>query len=103
MLQMGTQKQEKQLPQFATINAAYCSGFFIDDDTLVTTMCLLFDKIWLLNHIDLVIEFAKKFRIQLELLEGVKFNFNAVTPSIELNDPFAALNPEQYQTVLNYI
>jgi hypothetical protein len=101
---MGKQKQEKQLPQFATFNAAYCSGFFIDDDTLVTTMCLLFEKIWLLNHVDLIIEFAKKFQIQLEPQEGVQINFkNANTSPLEPNYPFAALTPEQQETVLQYI
>ena len=101
---MGNQKQEKQLPQFATLNAAYCSGFFIDDDTLVTTMCLLFEKIWLLNHVDLIIEFAKQFRIQLEFLKGVRINFKDVDPSpIEFNYPFAALTPEQHETVLSYM
>ena len=35
-------------------------------ELLVTSMCLLFDKVWLPNHIDLIIEYINKFRLKLK-------------------------------------
>jgi len=99
---MKQQKHKKPLPQFATFNAVYCSGFFIDNGALVTTMSLVFDKIWLLNLLELVIDFSKNFRINLQNYEsGIKIE--PQSPDAEGKDPLAELTPIQRQTAERYL
>lgn len=98
------QKHEKRLPNFATFNAVYCSGFFVDNGTLVTTMCLLFDRAWLLNHLDLVTDFSKKFRFhqQVDLpFDGMKIE--PVSPNATDSDPLASLTLVQRETAMRYL
>jgi hypothetical protein len=99
---MKQQKHKKQLPQFATFNAVYCSGFFIDNGALVTTMCLVFDKIWLLNLLELVIDFSKNFRIDLQDYEG-GIRIEPLSPNAERADPLAGLTPIQRRTAERYL
>jgi len=95
--------KKKQLPQFATFNAVYCSGFFINDGTLVTTMCLLFEKVWLLNLLELVINFSKKFKIKLPEDIDINMELKPISPEAEDTDPLAELTPIQRQTAERYL
>ncbi len=100
---MNQQKHKKRLPQFATFNAVYCSGFFIDNGALVTTMCLVFDKIWLLNLLELVIDFSKKFLIDdLQDYEG-SIKIEPLSPDAKEEDPLTELTPIQRQTAEKYL
>src|SRR5437868_12527301 len=103
MCWMKQQKHKKQLPQFATFNAVYCSGFFINDGTLVTTMCLLFEKVWLLNFLELAINFSKKFKLNLPEDIDAIMTIKPVSPDAEGIDPLAELIAIQRNTAKRYL
>ncbi len=100
---MKQQKHKKQLPQFATFNAVYCSGFFINDSTLVTTMCLLFEKVWLLNMLELVINFSKKLKLNPPGDIVTSMTIKPVSPDVEGIDPLAELTAIQRNTAERYL
>lgn len=86
--------------RITTFEGVYCSGFYIPDQRHVTALSLLFDKVHFLNQLEYVIEFSKKYRIEL----------NKEIPDIELTpvghdegDPLSELTKEQRKTVNAYL
>lgn len=92
---------------FESFEGVYCSGFFVENPSLVTAMCLLFEKIHILNHLEYVINFSKKFRFVFPqepppfIHEEVYLK--PVSPEDEEENPFHNLAPEERQTAKIYL
>lgn len=92
---------------FESFEGVYCSGFFIPDPALVTAICLLFDKIHILNHLEYVIDFSKMFRFAFPQ-EWVLPNFDEVyLEPVSSKDkreyPLQNLAPEERRTANTYL
>jgi hypothetical protein len=88
----------------AAFEAVYCSGLFITDPALVTALAILFDRVYLPNYIEYVLEFPRRFRIEnRSILPLTRSDI-----SIRGNDSgdfsvLSNLTPEQRLTALNYM
>lgn len=88
---MNRKDLSKQLARF---EGTYMSGFFMANPAMVTGMSLLFDKIYLPNQLELVIELSKRYRINTSI--------NDIAISIE-GDPLAELSAPQKETAHKYL
>lgn len=86
-------------PEFSTFSGIYMSGFFITEPRLLSTMCLLFDKIHLPNNLEYVISFSKKYRFEKPYREEV----NIESLSHDASHPFINLTAEQQVTANTYL
>lgn len=93
-------------PKYETFEAVYTSGLTIDD-SLLTGLCLIFDKIHILNNLEFAIEFAKQYRFNnidrdmAELVEGIEIS--PVHESCPEPNPLSILNEEQVFTAKCYL
>lgn len=53
----------KDKSNFEKFSGIYCSGLFIPDSSMLTSLCILFDQVYLVNNLEYVLSFAKKYRI----------------------------------------
>lgn len=80
-----------------SFRAVSCSGAFIPDARAVTAMALLFERVFLPNNIEIVAEFAKKYRFQ-------DYRSRDIGLRVEGDDdPFSELTEEQRQTANRYL
>ncbi len=88
-------------PQFAKFTGIYMSGFYINNPRLLTVMCLLFDQVYLPNHLEYVIEFSKKYKF----IDSRDFNDKIVIEPMhdDTTDPFAHLSTTQRNTANQYL
>ena len=91
---------------FAAFEAVYCSGLFVPDPALVTALAILFDRVHFLSHINYVIEFPRRFRIEwpdneidLQRITGVSIHDDAG----EEPPGLASLTLEQRRSMLRYL
>ena len=99
--------RDKKKSSFESFNGVYCSGFFIPNDAMFTAMTLLFDKIYIMNNLEYVIEFAKKYRIVIEKdrmkdLKERDYKLSAINNE-DTDDPLASLTEDQKFTAFTYI
>lgn len=96
---------EKTTARFDSFEGVYCSGFFIPDPSVLTAMCLLFEKIHVLNHLEYVIDFSKRFDFvlpkELKLPEVVLESKEPLEEEHE--DPLSGLTSEQRRTAVAYL
>lgn len=92
------------MKSIAQFKALYYSGFLIPDISTVTSMSLLFEKVFLPNNINLIKEFSKRFRIRNFTLPPLvlKSTMN-ITCNNKPADPFKELNITQKETAYLYI
>lgn len=93
----------KRLSQF---NGIYLSGFFISNPSYITALSLLFDKIYLPNNIEFVVEFAKQFEFQNnDILDNLKYSVKWNEEEIEngISGLLSGLNRGQTRTVHLYL
>ncbi|MFJ7976664.1 hypothetical protein ACIQZI_13325 [Peribacillus sp. NPDC096379] len=76
------------------------SGFYINDARLLTTMCLLFDKIHLPNNLEYVINFAERYRFQ-NSSEKIEIEIQAVSSND--SNPLINLTANQQITANRYL
>lgn len=93
--------------KYKTFEAVYCSGFLIDPP-LVTALCLLFDKIHLLNHLEHVIAFSKQFEFVFQKSDMLSrldemMEIKPVDSEEEGEDPLSRLTTEQKRTARAYL
>lgn len=55
----------KDKSNFEKFTGIYCSEFFIPNSSMLTSLCILFDQVCLVNNLEYVLSFAKKYRITL--------------------------------------
>lgn len=86
-------------PQYSTFTGLYMSGVFIDNPRLLTTISLLYDKVYLPNQLEFVIEFSKKYKFTNYKNDGeIK-----VSLSSNESDYLDGLTIKQRETAIQYL
>ena len=107
---MKSTSEKNPKASFESFEGVYCSGFFVSDLSLLTAMCLLFDKVHVLNHLEYVIEFSKRFHFTFPRyfpgekigLPDFKVTFEP-DPLQEEEKLFSRLTPRQRETMHDYL
>ncbi|UPW83556.1 hypothetical protein [Lysinibacillus sp. Ag94] len=89
-------------PLFSTFTGLYMSGIFINDPKSLTIMSLLYDKIYLPNQLDYVIEFSQKYKFA-KYDSDLNVNLKPFSSNEEDIDPLDSLTPEQRLTANQYL
>lgn len=92
-------------PKYETFEAVYTSGLLIDP-SLLTALCLIFDKIHILNNLEFAIEFSKKYTFT-----SINDDLAALADTVEISpleqdgepDPLSILNEQQGFTARYYL
>lgn len=100
----------KEKSNFERFTGIYCSGLFIPNPSMLTSLCILFDQVYLANNLEYVLSFSKKYRIILndEKLKD-KCDHMVFKPIIEgdeicmEDDPLKGLGEKQKETVRAYL
>lgn len=99
----------KDKSNFEKFTGIYCSGLFISNPSILTTLCILFDQIYLANNLEYVLSFSKKYRIILNDRKIIdKCEQMVLKPVIEndempMKDPLEGLTDGQKETVRAYL
>lgn len=100
----------KDKSYFEKFTGIYCSGLFIPDPSMLTSLCILFDQVYLVNNLEYVLSFSKKYRITLSNRKlKDKCDHMVFKPIIEddeicmKDDPLEGLGEEQKETVRAYL
>ncbi len=89
------------LSTITNFKAIYLSGLIIPNQATVAALGILFEKVYLPNNIEYVIDFAKRFRIA---TSSEKYRSIVITPEDpDEKHPLEALTPEQQETAYKYI
>ena len=99
-------KKNYKKSSFEKFTGVYCSGFFIPNPSMVTTLCLMFDEIHLLNNLEYVLEFSKYFLPKkLNSNEAEKYSKLVITPfdHDDAQHPLSELNEQQQLTAKWYL
>ncbi|MDF2479426.1 MAG: hypothetical protein K0S24_4909 [Sphingobacterium sp.] len=101
-------KESREKANFETFEGVYCSGFFLKDPSMLTAMSLLFDKVHILNNLEYVIEFSKKYRFNFpkHVASEMEKHHMTITPATDEageEDPFEGLTREEKKTATNYL
>lgn len=100
----------KDKSNFEKFTGIYCSGLFIPNPSMLTSLCILFDQVYLVNNLEYVLSFSEKYRITLsdrKLKE--KCDHMVLEPIIEddeictNDDPLKGLGERQKETVWAYL
>lgn len=84
-----------------SFKAVYCSGLAIPSQATVTALGLLFERVYLPNNIEFVLEFSKKYRLNVDRKWSDELSFAPLSPGVE--HPFFGLTPAQQDTAYNYL
>ena len=97
--------KEKELSKRLTsFEGAYLSGFFMTNQSMVTAMSLLFEKIYLPNQLELVIELSKKYKIETSFDKERKMKFERIDGGKRIvENPLEELTPAQQKTAQDYL
>lgn len=97
--------KEKELSKrLSSFEGAYLSGFFMKNQSMVTAMSLLFEKIYLPNQLELVIELSKKYKIKTLIDEEYEFKFERIDgDKLIAENPLQDLTPSQQKTARDYL
>lgn len=97
--------KEKELSKRLTsFEGAYLSGFFMTNQSMVTAMSLLFEKIYLPNQLELVIELSKKYKIETSIEKETKMHFERIDGDKRvIENPLEELTPAQQKTAQDYL
>jgi len=93
-------------PRYGTFEAVYTSGLTIDS-SLLTALCLIFDKIHILNNFGFAIEFSKNYRFETISDDLAEFASGMEILPVDGNyakpNPLSILNEEQAFTAKCYL
>jgi len=92
-------------PKYETFEAVYTSGLLIEP-SLLTALCLIFDKIHILNNLEFAIEFSRKY-----VFMSINDKLARSADTIEISplhkddqsDPLSILNEQQQFTARYYL
>lgn len=100
----------KDKSNFEKFTGIYCSGLFIPNSSMLTSLCILFDQVYLVDNLEYVLSFAKKYRITLhdkKLKDKCDHMvLKPITDSDELcmkDDPLEGLGEKQKETIRVYL
>jgi len=98
-------KPDKQIIKKITeFKGVLMNGFLVYDPSFITTLALLFEKVYIPNNLEFVMEFAKRHRITVQPFgEKYKWKIKFESESNEEDDPFKELKIEEKQTVELYL
>lgn len=94
---------------FEKFTGIYCSGLFIPNPAMLTTLCILFDQIYFANNLEYVLSFSKKYKITLndrkmkEKCDHMVFEPVIESDEIFIEDPLDGLTEGQKETVRAYL
>jgi len=96
-------KKDKKKSSFEKFAGVYCSGFFIPNPSMVTTLCLMFDEIHLLNNLEYVIEFSRFFLPKELNSDVIREPIITSYDNDESQNPLSELNEQQLLTAKWYL
>jgi hypothetical protein len=98
---MKAKELSKRLTRF---EGAYLSGFFMTNPAMITAMSLLFEKIYLPNQLELVIELSKRYKIETSIDKDMGMKFERIEGDKKIiENPLENLTPEQQKTAQDYL
>ena len=98
---MKAKELSKRLTRF---EGAYLSGFFMTNPAMITAMSLLFEKIYLPNQLELVIELSKKYKIETSINKDMGMKFERIEGDKKIiENPLENLTAEQQKTAQDYL
>ena len=69
------------MKQISKFKAVYCSGIAIPNQASVAALSLLFEQVHLPNNLELVVDFAKRYRF-LDVPEDLEFDVDATSEGL---------------------
>lgn len=84
-----------------SFRAVYCSGLLIPNQATVVALGLLFEKVYLPNNIEYVVDFAKTYRVSAKTERYKEIALKPESPDIE--NPLDQLSPEQQENAYKYL
>ncbi|WP_366183091.1 hypothetical protein [Flavobacterium ovatum] len=98
---MEENKLSKKLSKF---EGCYLSGFFMTDPAMLTSMGLLFEKVYLPNQLEIVIDISKKYKISTSSEKNINFNFERIEGKFKFKEnPLEKLTEDQQKTAKHYL
>lgn len=90
-----------KLDSINSFRAAYCSGLLIRNQSTLAALCLLFEKVYLPNNIEFILEFSRKHTIS---INSEKYKEIRITPeSGDVDNPLDKLSERQKETFFKYL
>jgi len=97
-------KERELSKRLTSFEGAYLSGFFMTNQSMVTAMSLLFERIYLPNQLELVIELSKKYKIETSFDKEEKMKFERIDGGKRIVvNPLEELTPAQQKTAQDYL
>lgn len=84
-----------------SFRAVYCSGLLIPNQSTVVALGLLFEKVYLPNNIEFIVDFARKYSVHSKNDRYKKLQLKPESPDNE--NPLDQLSPEQQENAYKYI
>lgn len=84
-----------------SFRAVYCSGLLIPNQSTVAALGLLFEKVYLPNNIEFIVDFAKKYRVNTNTSRYKELRLDPESPGYD--NPLDQLSPEQQENAYKYI
>lgn len=81
-----------------SFRAVYCSGLLIPNQATIAALCLLFEKVYLPNNIEFVVDFAEKFKIKTTSDRHKKLKLKS-----DHGNPFSHLSEVQQENAYKYM
>ncbi len=95
---------------FEKFTGVYCSGFFIPDPSMLTTLCLLFDNIYLANNLEYLLDFVRKYKycindstIIQKASQMILIPHEDCCDDLNLDDPLQGLSERELETAKVYM
>ncbi len=85
-----------------SFKAAYCSGLLVPNQATMTALCLVFEKVYLPNDTELIVDFCRTHEINSSNDAYKKIKIKQTSNDVAV-DPFAELAPQQKETALRYL
>lgn len=84
-----------------SFRAVYCSGLLIPNQSTVVALGLLFEKVYLPNNIEFIVDFARKYRVHSKTDRYKELQLKPESP--DDGNPLDQLSPEQQENAYKYI
>lgn len=84
-----------------SFRAVYCSGLLIPNQSTVVALGLLFEKVYLPNNIEFIVDFAQKYRVNTKSVRYKELQLAPESPNDA--NPLDQLSPEQQENAYKYI
>jgi hypothetical protein len=89
------------MPIANTFRAVYCSGLLVPNQATMAALGLLFEKVYLPNNIEFLIDFARRYRIDAPTDAYKGFRLRAGSP--DTKNPLEDLSPLEQETFFKYV